>query len=149
MPESAQSEGQIFMPSGRYTRIEITQKAYMGLEAEAVLQGKTLKKLASDLILKNISQKALQFIHASNTDAGSSISMEEEAEAGRAAINGPELRVRRRRISDNAEVIGQIKVLWSQKPRPSQREIAKIINYPASSTKYQIKNMLEKGELEG
>ena len=45
------------MPSGRYTRIEITQEAYMGLEAEAVLQGKTLKKLASDLILKNISKR--------------------------------------------------------------------------------------------
>ena len=55
--------------------------------------------------------------------------------------------MRRHRISDNVEVIEHIKVLWVQKPRPSQREIAKIINYPASSTKYQIKNMLEKGEL--
>ncbi|RQW80842.1 MAG: winged helix-turn-helix transcriptional regulator [Methanothrix sp.] len=138
------------MPSGRYTRIEITQEAYMGLEAEAVLQGKTLKKLASDLILRNISQKALQFIHTSNADAGdTSFLMEEEAEDAAAAASGPGLRIRRRRISDNIEVIEHIKVLWSQKPRPSQREIAKIINYPASSTKYQIKNMLEKGELEG
>ena len=47
------------MPSGRYTRIEITQEAYMGLEAEAVLQGKTLKKLASDLIISGISAKAI------------------------------------------------------------------------------------------
>lgn len=138
------------MPSGRYTRIEITQEAYMGLEAEAVLQGKTLKKLASDLILRNISQKALQFIHASNVDAGDpSLLMDEEAEEAAAAASEPGLRIRRRRISDNIEVIEHIKVLWSQKPRPSQREIAKIINYPASSTKYQIKNMLEKGELEG
>ena len=75
--------------------------------------------------------------------------MEEEAEDAAAGASGPELRIRRRRISDNIEVIEHIKVLWSQKPRPSQREIAKIINYPASSTKYQIKNMLEKGELEG
>lgn len=138
------------MPSGRYTRIEITQEAYMGLEAEAVLQGKTLKKLASDLILKNISKKALQFIHTSNADAGdTSFLMEEEAEDAAVVASGPGLRIRRRRISDNMEVIEHIKVLWSQKPRPSQREIAKIINYPASSTKYQIKNMLEKGELEG
>ncbi|MDD1754305.1 MAG: winged helix-turn-helix transcriptional regulator [Methanothrix sp.] len=138
------------MPSGRYTRIEITQEAYMGLEAEAVLQGKTLKKLASDLILKNISKKALQFIHTSNADAvDTSFLMEEEAEDAAAVASEPGLRIRRRRISDNIEVIEHIKVLWSQKPRPSQREIAKIINYPASSTKYQIKNMLEKGELEG
>lgn len=138
------------MPSGRYTRIEITQEAYMGLEAEAVLQGKTLKRLASDLILRNISQKALQFIHARDADAvPDSVSLKDVAEDAEAALKGPALSVRRRRISNNAEVIGQIKMLWSQKPRPSQREIAKIINYPASSTKYQIKGMLEKGELEG
>jgi len=129
------------MPSTRYTRIEITQEAYMGLEAEAVLQGKTLKKLASDLILRSISAKALKFVQQSSKplydeDAGP----EEEAHA----IGG-----HRSRISENNEAIRQIKDLWSQSPRPSQREIAKIIDYPASSTKYQIKNMLERGELEG
>jgi hypothetical protein len=35
------------MPSIRYTRIEITPEAYRSLEAEAILQGKTLKRLAS------------------------------------------------------------------------------------------------------
>ncbi len=111
----------------------------MGLEAEAVLQGKTLKKLASELILKNISQKALQFIHE-----GKRSRYVEEAEE-----NNVNVRTGRPRISGNSEVIEQIKVLWSQNPRPSQREIAKIIDYPASSTKYQIKSMLEKGELKG
>lgn len=50
------------MPSTRYTRIEITPEAYRSLEAEAILQGKTLKKLASELILKGVSQKALDFV---------------------------------------------------------------------------------------
>ena len=50
------------MPSVRYTRIEITPDAYRSLEAEAILQGKTLKKLASELILKGVSQKALDFV---------------------------------------------------------------------------------------
>jgi hypothetical protein len=126
------------MPCGRYTRIEITQEAYMGLEAEAVLQGKTLKKLASELILKSISQKALLFIHKRD------LSRYVEAAA---VENGVSSMTHRPKISGNAEAIEQIKVLWSQDPRPSQREIAKIIDYPASSTKYQIKNMLEKGEL--
>ncbi len=117
----------------------------MGLEAEAVLQGKTLKKLASELILGSISQKALRFIHESrrsslNLEAGEGLDDEE----GKVSI-----RVHRPRISDNTDAIEQIKVLWSQNPRPSQREIAKIIDYPASSTKYQIKNMLEKGDLKG
>jgi len=50
------------MPSVRYTRIEITPDAYRSLEAEAILQGKTLKKLASELILKGGSKKALDFV---------------------------------------------------------------------------------------
>ena len=58
------------MPSVRYTRIEITPDAYRSLEAEAILQGKTLKKLASELILNGVSKKALDFVHES---AGPSI----------------------------------------------------------------------------
>jgi hypothetical protein len=128
------------MPSTRYTRIEITQEAYMGLEAEAVLQGKTLKKLASDLILKSISAKALRFVqHSSKSFYGDEADGQDEAHV---------IGEHRSRISENAEAIQQIKDLWSQIPRPSQREIARIIDYPASSTKYQIKNMLERGELE-
>lgn len=50
------------MPSVRYTRIEITPDAYRSLEAEAILQGKTLKRLASELILKGVSKKALDFV---------------------------------------------------------------------------------------
>ena len=132
------------MPSTRYTRIEITQEAYMGLEAEAVLQGKTLKKLASDLILRSISAKALRFVQQSSKSLYGEDAGPEEEEEEAHAIGG-----HRSRISENAEAIRQIKDLWSQSPRPSQREIAKIIDYPASSTKYQIKNMLERGELEG
>ena len=50
------------MPSTKYTRIEITPDAYRSLEAEAILQGKTLKKLASELILNGVSKKALDFV---------------------------------------------------------------------------------------
>ena len=53
------------MPSIKYTRIEITQNAYMALEAEAILQGKTLKKLASEIILNGASKKALNFVQES------------------------------------------------------------------------------------
>jgi hypothetical protein len=53
------------MANVKYTRIEITQEAYEALEAEAILQGKTLKKLASELVLKGISKKALNFVQDS------------------------------------------------------------------------------------
>lgn len=54
------------MPSTRYTRIEITPDAYRALEAEAILQGKTLKKLASELIMKGVSKKALDFVQGAS-----------------------------------------------------------------------------------
>lgn len=50
------------MPSTKYTRIEITPEAYRALEAEAILQEMTLKKLASELILRGISKEALDFV---------------------------------------------------------------------------------------
>jgi len=53
------------MPSVKYTRIEVTQEAYLALEAEAILQGKTLKKLASEMILKGASKRALNFVQES------------------------------------------------------------------------------------
>ncbi len=54
------------MPSVKYTRIEISQEAYLALEAEAILQGKTLKKLASEMILQGSSKKALNFVQESS-----------------------------------------------------------------------------------
>jgi len=50
------------MPSPKYTKIEITPKAYLALEAEAILQRKSMKSLASELILKGVSQESLEFI---------------------------------------------------------------------------------------
>jgi hypothetical protein len=61
------------MPSVKYTRIEITQEAYLALEAEAILQGKTLKKLASEMILKGASKKALNFVRESNVSIESDL----------------------------------------------------------------------------
>ena len=70
------------MPSIRYTRIEITPDAYRSLEAEAILQGKTLKKLASELILKGVSKKALDFVQdAAKPFASSRLQMEFDKEA--------------------------------------------------------------------
>lgn len=62
------------MPSTRYTRIEITPNAYRALEAEAILQGKTLKRLASELIVRGVSKKALDFVSEDAASLASGIS---------------------------------------------------------------------------
>ena len=51
------------MPSLKYTKIEITPEAYLALEAETILRSKTLKKLASELILRGVSKESLDFAH--------------------------------------------------------------------------------------
>jgi hypothetical protein len=57
-------------PSNRHTKIEITPEAYKALEAEAIIQEKTLKKLASEMILKGVSKKALDFIAGTTASRG-------------------------------------------------------------------------------
>ncbi len=61
------------MPSNRYTRIEVTPEAYRALEAEAILQRKTLKKLASELIMSGVSKKSLDFIEMTSTPEVASV----------------------------------------------------------------------------
>jgi len=49
------------MPSPKHTKIELLLEAYLALESESILQSKTLKKLASELILKGVSKESLDF----------------------------------------------------------------------------------------
>jgi hypothetical protein len=51
------------MSSPKYTKIEITPEAYLALEAESILHSQTLKKLASEMILKAVSKESLDFAH--------------------------------------------------------------------------------------
>ena len=70
------------MPSTKYTRIEITPEAYKALEAEAILQEKTLKKLASELILRGISKEALDFIRKAKESKKTRRALENSAMEG-------------------------------------------------------------------
>jgi len=49
------------MPGPKYTKIEITPEAFLALESETILQSKTLKRLASEIILKGVSKESLDF----------------------------------------------------------------------------------------
>jgi len=55
------------MPGPKYTKIEITPVAFLALESETILQGKTLKKLASELIVKGVSKESLDFAQRAMT----------------------------------------------------------------------------------
>ena len=59
------------MSSPKHTKIELTPEAYIALESEVLLQGKTLKRLASELILDGVSKESLD--HAKKTVNGANI----------------------------------------------------------------------------
>lgn len=64
------------MPGPKYTKIELTPEAFIALESETILQGKTLKKLASELILCGVSKDSLDFAKramATNIDSNEKI----------------------------------------------------------------------------
>lgn len=63
------------MSSPRYTKIEITPEAYLALEAETLLQSKTLKSLASELILKGVSQESLNFAERAIASSGANMKL--------------------------------------------------------------------------
>ncbi len=71
------------MPNQKHTKIEITQDAYLALEAESLLQRKTLKKLASELILNGVSKKALDFIKEVNTSLAEDAQRNESKKAAK------------------------------------------------------------------
>lgn len=101
-------------PAAGIRGIEITQEAYMGLEAEAVLKGMTLKKLASQLILENISERALQFVNAASQDG----EMEDDPASEPEDDEQVKLRISRPRISDNAEAMKRSKFSGLRTPGP-------------------------------
>jgi hypothetical protein len=49
------------MSSPKHTKIELTREAYLALESETLLQSKTLKRLAYELILDGVSKASLDF----------------------------------------------------------------------------------------
>jgi hypothetical protein len=66
------------MPGPKYTKIEITPEAFLALESETILQGKTLKKLASELILNGVSKDSLEFAERAMASNGGRIKSNEK-----------------------------------------------------------------------
>jgi len=126
----------------KYPRIEIDQLAYDGLQIEAVLQHKTPREIASKAILGYISQKSLSAIDQTNQTTARPQDHKTIEDNTVAVIDKP-----RKRLFDNPEAIAKIKELWALDPRPSLKEIAKIVNYPKATVADNALKMKKRGEL--
>lgn len=50
------------MAKRNYPRIEIDQRAYDALQAEVILQHRTVREIATDAILEHVSKEAIKFV---------------------------------------------------------------------------------------
>lgn len=124
----------------KYPRIEIDQKAFDGLQIEAVIQSKTIREIATKAILGYISKEAIMVIDHKTyegikpTEPPQSRTRLPQAQAGRP-----------KQLAKDTASIAQIKELWAT--GVNMADIARQINRPRTTTQAQIERMIGKGEL--
>ncbi len=146
-----------FMALRKFPRIEIDQRAYDALQAEGILQHRTVREIATEAILGHISTEAIDFIDRKTigqltpsskdivTDRpqdGKTIETQCRTE-GEMIICAP----KRKRLADNPVALAKIKEMWTRIPRPSLEKIAEEIGYPKATIEENVKKMKAKGEL--
>ena len=130
----------------KYPRIEIDQKAYDGLQIEAVLQHKTTREIATNAILGYISKEALMVIRSKTTTP---------TETGRTAPPAPPQHIappyqptddRPKQLAKDLPALDHIKELWTT-THMTVHDIAKEIDRPRTTVQTLINRLLERGEL--
>lgn len=143
------------MPKDTREKVTLSPEAYKALEVEAMLHGASLKETASKLILKAACPKCIEILDIMARPAKEpkdtitqepDVTIAKEPKGQKAQIpDGP--KTKRQKLSQDQIAIAKIKEMWALDPRPSIREIAKIIDYPKATTAENIKKMKEKGEI--
>ena len=147
------------MPLRKYPRIEIDQRAYDALQAEGILQHRTVREIATDAILDHISIEAIEFIDRRttrpNTTSPEDITTERpqdhrtnEEKEGAGAVDdlSQSKPQKRQKLTDNPDALAKIKMLW-QGGEHNAAQIAKDIGYARGTVWENIKKMKAKGEL--
>jgi len=119
----------------KYPRIEIDQKAYDGLQIEAVLKGKTVREIATNAILGYISKEAIMVLDHKTYD-GIQPTEPPHAQAGRP-----------KQLAKDTAAISRITELWTTTDL-TIADIARDIDRPRQTTEALIKRLLAKGELQ-
>jgi hypothetical protein len=121
----------------KYPRIEIDQKAFDGLQIEAVLKGKTVREIATDSILGYISKEAIMVLdHKTyNGIKPPAPPKPKTAQAGRP-----------KQLAKDAAAISRIKVLWTTTAL-TVADISRDIDRPRQTVEALIKRLIDQGEL--
>ena len=129
----------------KYPRIEIDQKAYDGLQIEAVLQHKTAREIATEAILGYISKEAFMVIRSKTTPP---------TETGRTAPPAPQRAVplyqptgnRPAQLAKDLPAVAHMKELWLT-TNMTLKDIATEIGRPRTTVRALVDRLIERGEL--
>jgi hypothetical protein len=126
----------------KYPRIEIDQKAYDGLQIEAVLQSKTSREIATNAILGYISKEALMVLdHKTYTTAGAA-----EPKPSIPPKSPPKATGAHKQLVKDEAKVAQIKKLWTSSDLPIA-EIARQVGGKRQTVSSLIERLIERGEL--
>ena len=127
----------------KYPRIEIDQKAYDGLQIEAVLQHKTAREIATEAILGYISKETLMVIRHKTTTPTETV---RTAPPQRVAPQYQPTDDRPKQLAKDLPALDHIKERWST-THMTVHDIAKEIDRPRTTVQTLINRLLERGEL--
>jgi hypothetical protein len=125
----------------KYPRIEIDQKAFDGLQIEAVLKHKTVRDIATEAILSHISKESLSVLdHKTYTTIEPIKTPTSKTQLSTQAS-------RPKQLAKDTVAISRISHLWTTTGLPVA-DIARDIDRPRQTVEALIKRLIERGELE-
>ena len=126
-------------------RVEVSPEAFALVESEAFLAGRTMKAIASEILIAHCSKEAANVSRLRvHRDRKPDNQMIIRSESGAPTDSGQE----HSRLKDDPAAIQKIKDLWKA-GQHNQAEIARVIGYPRATTADNVRRMRKAGELEG
>jgi hypothetical protein len=127
----------------KYPRIEIDQKAFDGLQIEAVLKRQTVREIATNAILGYISKEAIMVLdHKTYSTAEVA-----EPKPSIPAKSPPKTTGAHKQLVKDEAKVAQIKHLWSSTDLPVA-EIARQVGGKRQTVSSIIERLIAKGELQ-
>lgn len=132
----------------KYPRIEIDQKAYDGLQIEAVLRGMTVRDLATKAILSYISKEAITVLDHKTYET----STDEVAEVKAKPVSPaptyvpPPRESRPKQLANDKDAIAHIYHLWTTTEK-NYAKIATAVGRPRTTVEGLIKRHIKEGLL--
>ena len=139
------------MPQRKYPRIEIDQRAYDALQAEGILQHRTVREIATEAILSHISTEAISFIDHKTVmreDIATKRPLDHKTTVDECGAVTDSEKPKRKSLAKDQAAIERIKELWKQSPRPTKTAIAAAVGHKPTTVNDLIRKLLATGELE-